>query len=549
MTIYSVGSQNIELRLMGTNNEETRILDSLGYKKYHKTFVSLNDELDKTTSKLNTSGYLQHLLLNFKKTNDSLYQATYQLNSRVKLIRVADPDNLIPTKTAKSFSVIEYPAFVDIPVSQLESLLKKINSDMADKGQPFSTLQLTNFKAVNDSVLSASLSTSRSKLRTIDKIVLKGYEAFPKSYIKRNLKLKAGQQFNLTEIQRKSRRLKNIRFAKEIKSPEVLFTNDSTILYIYVEKVKQNIFDGFLGFGTNETSNKLELDGYLNLSLNNNLNYGESFELFYKSDENEQKTFDASLSMPYLFGTPVGVSVHLNIFKRDSSFINTGQHLKLNYQFSSLIEASIGFNTTSSSNLLDITTSQIEDYQSNFYMAGLNYKDRDADNRMFPIKNQLQLITNFGSRSTDDFEDDQIHLILNASTIFNLNDRNSIYTRVTANYLDSENYLENELPRFGGINSIRGFEENSLLANTYGVLNTEYRYLVNSNLYVHSVIDAAYFENELSDQKNKLFGFGFGFGLLTNAGLLKLTYATAKTENQKIQLNDSKVHLSLVAIF
>ena len=55
-------------------------------------------------------------------------------------------------------------------------------------------------------------------------------------------------------------------------------------------------------------------------------------------------------------------------------------------------------------------------------------------------------------------------------------------------------------------------EENSLVANMYGVLNTEYRYKLGNSLYLHSVIDAAYFENQLTDQKEKLFGFGFGLG-------------------------------------
>jgi hemolysin activation/secretion protein len=103
--------------------------------------------------------------------------------------------------------------------------------------------------------------------------------------------------------------------------------------------------------------------------------------------------------------------------------------------------------------------------------------------------------------------------------------------------------------RFGGINSIRGFEENSLTANLFSVINTEFRYKVNNSLYVHSVIDGAYFENDLVDTKGKLFGFGFGFGLLTKSGLFKFNYSNGKTENQTFKLSDSKIHLSLTASF
>lgn len=66
---------------------------------------------------------------------------------------------------------------------------------------------------------------------------------------------------------------------------------------------------------------------------------------------------------------------------------------------------------------------------------------------------------------------------------------------------------------------------------------------------MHSVIDASYSENDLTDTKSKLFGFGFGFGLLTNAGLFRFNYASAKTENQRFSLQDSKIHISLTATF
>ena len=103
--------------------------------------------------------------------------------------------------------------------------------------------------------------------------------------------------------------------------------------------------------------------------------------------------------------------------------------------------------------------------------------------------------------------------------------------------------------RFGGINSIRGFEENSLFSSLFGLINTEYRYQLNHSIYVHSIIDAAYFENKILNAKEKLFGYGFGFGILTQAGLFRFNYANGKSENQKFKLSNSKIHLSLVANF
>ena len=139
-------------------------------------------------------------------------------------------------------------------------------------------------------------------------------------------------------------------------------------------------------------------------------------------------------------------------------------------------------------------------------------------------------------------------IFLKASKIFNLNRKNSFYILLQAQGIDSETYLQNELIRFGGINSIRGFEENSINTTGLGVLATEYRYQLGPTLYVHSIIDAGYFDTP-SQSNQKLYGFGFGFGLLTDAGLLKFNLANGQTENQNFRFSDSKIHLSLRTTF
>ena len=63
---------------------------------------------------------------------------------------------------------------------------------------------------------------------------------------------------------------------------------------------------------------------------------------------------------------------------------------------------------------------------------------------------------------------------------------------------------------------------------------------MSNTLYIHTVIDGAYFENKIINTKGKLFGFGFGFGLLTKAGLFKFNYSNGKTENQTFKFSEFK---------
>ena len=115
--------------------------------------------------------------------------------------------------------------------------------------------------------------------------------------------------------------------------------------------------------------------------------------------------------------------------------------------------------------------------------------------------------------------------------------------------MSSDTYLTNELYQFGGINSIRGFGENSIDASFYSVLNTEYRYQFNNNMYLHSIIDLAYFENQNIDLKEKLYSFGFGIGLKTSPGILKFSIANGITENQDFNFSNTKFHISIRSEF
>lgn len=541
-------SQNLALNIIGKDSAETRVIDSIGYQNQFKDYSSIHKEVDSISKRLLSLGYINSKLIELKKKNDSLFLASFILKTRFRSITI-NHNGLIDEDILKLSNLKSEGTSFKLPISTLEQTLEFINAEIANRGNPFSTLQLIDIKQESDTHLSARLEVSKPIERTIDKIIIKGYEKFPEAFVKRYMKIKIGQPFNLARIKEKTSELNDLRFANQIKDPEVLFTKDSTILYMYIEKTKSNAFDGFLGFGTNEDTNKIEFDGYLNLSLTNNLNYGETLKLLYKSDENDQQTFDGNVDMPYMFGSPLGVELNLNIFRKDSTFVTARQSAKLNYQINSNHLIGVGISSVKSSDLLDTEVSSINDFNSSYYFTNYVYIKRQNYDYLFPVNFLFDITAGFGSRTFDNIDEDQTKFAINTFKIFNLNDQNSIYVRGSGQVIDSETFLENELPRFGGINSIRGFEENSLFANLFGVINTEYRYRLNRDIYVHSVIDAAYFENKISEQKGKLFGFGFGFGFLSKAGLFRFNYTSGKTENQRFKLSDSKVHLSLTATF
>ncbi|WP_438963252.1 POTRA domain-containing protein [Winogradskyella sp.] len=540
--------QSINLSVISKSKSETFKIDSIGYSNSFADYKSMEKEVYVLKKKLNKNGFIDTKIESITKKSDTLFEALFYLGKKINTIRINYDSNF----DVQLLNIIEHNKddnYFELDVESLENALNRLNSLISEQGDPFSTLQLNNIQKINTDLIGADIEIIKNQKRRIDKIIVKGYEKFPKSYIKHFLKLKTGQSFKLNGIKDKVELLQDLRFANKIKDPEVLFTKDSTTLYLYIDKVKTNNFDGFLGFGTNENTNKLEFDGYLDLRLINNLNFGESLNLFYKSDEIDQQTFRVDATLPFLFNSPIGLELGLNIFRKDSTFVNVTQRANINYQINALHKIGVGLNAINSSNLLDNDTSILNDYTSSYITANYTFNKPQFNDPLFPYNFWLEFSSGFGNRRNGLGEKDQSFYQLNTFKIFNLNDRNSIYTRINSAILISDDYLDNELFRFGGINSIRGFEENSIVANLYGVINTEYRYRLSNTIYIHSVLDAAYFENDLTESKEKLFGFGFGFGLLANAGLFRLNYSSGKSENRQFRLSDSKVHISLTTTF
>ncbi|NOY48131.1 MAG: hypothetical protein GXO84_08055 [Chlorobi bacterium] len=539
-------SQELHLIVEGKDVSENIVIDSIGYKNVFTNYKSLEVEINSLHLKFQKIGYVESQLIFNTKKNDTAYNAKFHLNKKYYTIYIYYDKNVISMKTLERFSENVTSEYFVTTIQESESILNQINSKIAENGQPFTSLKLTTIKKRDANSLQAKLAISTNKKRTIDKIIVKGYEKFPRSFLTHFLNLKIGDDFDINSIKEKTETLNTLLFTSQARPPEVLFTKDSSSIYLYLEKTKSNTFDGFLGFSTNEATNKIEFNGYLNLNLINNLNYGEAFSLVFKSDESDQKTFDVDVSLPYLFNTAIGSELSLNIFKKDSTFTTVDQSVNLFYQINDRQRIFTEINTIQSNNLLDENNTQfIQDYNSTFYSIKYEYLKRQYNNILFPINFAFNIKTGFGFRKIESNKDNQKIFSLNTHKIFNLNKKNSIYIRIKSEGIVSDSYLINELFRFGGINTIRGFEENSLLASLYGLLNSEYRYNLSSTIYIHSIIDVAYIDNELINSKEKLFGFGFGFGLFTKAGLLKFNYANGKSENQKFKLSNSKIHISL----
>lgn len=530
------------MKIEGKSKAETTTIDSIGYSTKHTNIKSLTDEYNLFSKKLIKLGYVDFQNIENKKVNDSSLVFKCFLNKKITYLYIKvenytffDLVNEIKVDTIK------------ITFEESENYLKNVSKKLELAGFPMAKVKLKSLKK-SDKIMYANLSLDIDKKRYLDNIIINGYDKFPKNHKKNLIRLFKNKTFNQQNLENLYSNINKFRFINQTKYPEVLFKKDSTVAYVYLEKSKSNTFDGIIGF-SNDEQEKVVFNGYLDLKLNNILNSGEHFSLFWKSDGQEQRTFNVCFELPYLFSTPIGLKTELQIFKQDSTFQNTRTSLNLGYFFNYNTRLYFGYDTVESSDIQNTNSISISDYENKFYTSTFEYVHLDRMDALFQEKTTLNIKLGTGQRDSKIQKNKQFISSLNTKHNININERNSVNLRLETFYLQSDEYIINELQRFGGINSIRGFNENSLQANLLSSLQTEYRYRLSSNLYVHSILDYGYFEDKTTKTKNNIYGFGFGLGVNTKNGLLNIIYANGSTKDQNIKLSNSIVHLSLKANF
>lgn len=540
---FSAKAQNLHLKLEGISSEETKIIDSIGYKKQHENAKSILEETNNFSSTLFKKGYLESQLLNQKKVNDSTFIFYYSVGKQTNSIHI-----YIGSLSEEEKKLLEFDSdTIKLQTSQVEDFMNSNLAKLEQNGYSLSELQLVNHKK-EDNHLLANLQLKTEKKRNLNDIVIVGYTKFPEG-IRRNItKQYRKRAFNQENLKQLNNNFKALPFVNQIKYPEILFTKDSTKVYVYLEKTRANRFDGFIGFA-NEENTGIRFNGYLDLLLNNALNTGEKVNLYWKSDGKKQTTFNIGAELPYIFKSPLGIKANLKIFKQDSTFQNTTTDLNLGYYFSYNSKMYLGYQSAESVDIQKSNNAFISSYSNSFWTTSYEFTNYNIDDFLFREKTSLFLKFGIGNRKSKIETNSQYFVQLNAHHNFYLNKKNSIAVKNQSFYLQSDNYIINELYRFGGINSIRGFSENSLQASLFSGIMAEYRYTLSPSMYVHTITDYGYFQDKSSNLKDNLLGLGFGFGMLTKNGLFNLIYANGSTSEQAIKLSNSIVHISFKTNF
>lgn len=535
----TISAQNITLKIISNDSVKQPIIDNLKFKKTHQTKIGAFETITSIKKSLNKMGFINNTINT--TLNDSIINCNIDLNSKIDSIKIYFNQNDINPSELQKITNTKTTNTLIIPFHKIEHLLNGITKHFEFKGFSFVETSLDQISVENPKLLSANLIIQKSIKRTIDKVNIKGYTNFPNKLIQHEFNIKKKSLFNKNALANLDKKIKSIPYLKLLKPSEVLFSKDSTILYVYVEKQSTNKASGIIGFSNEQENNSIQLNGNAHIELTNSFNKGEHLKLNWNTTQNQKKELSLRFFTPYIYNSIISPSFNFILIKQDSSFINTSSEIELKTKLANKLFITPIYRFENSKITTLNKLPNFSDYTKQRIGISFNYINSP--------NNFINLGLTTGEKKETNTTTKQHSITAKGAFKINLHPNSSFIIKQTYESLRSKSIVENEMYQVGGFSTIRGFDESSILTNHYSITNIEYHQQVDPSISINTITDFGYIENQFSKINSKLYTIGLGFSILSRNNLLNLSYALGKINNSSFKFNNSKVHINIVYFF
>lgn len=452
---------------------------------------------------------------------------------------------------------------------ELEELYQAILVYSENNGYPFAQVKLDSFQE-DSSLISASLLYETGPLVTFDTLYILGNLTIKPSFLANYLRLGKDELFNQANVKNISERLARLPYLEEKRNSELLFSNKKAYVSLFLEKRKANQFDGILGVQPNEERpNEVLLTGEVNLKLYNLFKSGKTFLAKWQRLTSVSQLLDLEYRHPSLFGSNLEAGLKFYLLREDSTFLSTYQEVQLSFPLSlrEQLQLFVNFKSSSTGSRFQFSSldslPNISDLSITSY--GIRYSYQKLDDFFYPRKGaKLNFEGTIGRKriAANPLLADSLYngLVLNSSQISLKGEgglyqpifrRSTFYSRLQFAWLNNQSLFLNDLYRIGGLNSLRGFNENNFFASLYTILNLEYRLWVDKESYLFLLFDQGFYERRTFQefQQDFPFGVGLGLSLRTKAGILSVVYALGNEQDNPIAFQNAKIHFGIISRF
>mgnify|MGYP002038545905 CR=1 FL=1 len=327
-------------------------------------------------------------------------------------------------------------------------------------------------------------------------------------------------------------------FLRHEKPAAVLFAEGKAYPYLYLKSKKSQSFSGIIGFNGNGSD--FNFVGNLHVKLKNSFNRMENLQLDWEQFQNQGQQFSFQAGVPYLWGSHWGWNFEVDVFRQDSTFVNSGLALGIEHQFSLNTELQFQY-LRSGVNFLG-ESAAIDIQRQGF---GLGFLAQGSTGPLEHFESNIQL-----------FNREQIDLSrqlkLNGEAAFNFPLGKLFQWHHSFHFhgiFASQEITRAELYRLGGFKSIRGFNEQQFFTPLASYTRNEIRLLLQQGSFIYLLSDHAFLQAESEPDLRYFSGLGLGLAFQTKGGTFQLAYALGAQSGSFDPLAQAKIHFGFTNTF
>ena len=459
--------------------------------------------------------------------------------------------------------------FLNRPFSyqDIKLLMERVLKASEDEGFPFASVQLAEIE-MKGQQLQAEIYYQPGPYITFGKLYIHGTDKVKADFLATQLSIQEGSAYSERKLQQISAKLRSLPYLTLEDTVDVRFQNDEAELHLTLSDRESNQVDGLVNFLPNENeAGKVLLTGRAEIMLNNLMRSGKQFALQWQRLQTASQQLAIAYQHPYFLRTPLQTAFSFQLLKEDTLFLN--RKLGLQFSFPLINSGSIGISTEwQTSSLLgempasaDPFSTQMSDFST--LNIALTFQYSKLDDVLFPShgfylsgsggvgrKRIAAGATESGKEKIwQPYAQIAVRQYHPAGRLF------TFYHRFSAAFIESESLFLNELYRLGGIQSLRGFNDNFFFASYYALSNFEARLVLeqerDEQSYLYVFYDQAWLGYKLAENKynDTPAGLGAGISFTTNAGVFNLAYALGKSKGNAWNLSLSKIHFGYISRF
>lgn len=404
----------------------------------------------------------------------------------------------------------------------------------------------------------------------VHEMTVQGNSATRGDVLIREARLRPGEAFSQTKIDRLRRRLDRLQLFSSVGDIQLYLLNDTSMaspavrnggLLATVQEGSTTMFDGVLGYVPGASAGESGyLTGLVSLTMKNIFGTGRKVGARWQRETASTQELELHYTEPWFLQLPIDIGVGYFQRKQDSLYVKSIISARGDYNLTDELTLSGTMNAESIYPSSDLQ--QFSVYESSSLFLGGEIKYDTRDNSRAPTSG-LRYSTSYESGTKKitgpaqyiaptDIKNYFTNRIAVDVELYTMPWRRHVFALGVHGKQVTSSVLElSDLYAFGGSSTVRGYRESQFFGARIAWTSLEYRFLTGRLSHVFAFFDGGYFSRPeqaakgIAAQEKLLSGIGIGARLETALGILGVSYALGRGDS----FSNGKIHFGIVNEF